>query len=214
MSRIKNLIFDLGGVLLNINYAKTTEAFKKLGVNNFDAVYSQAKQTSLFDDFETGKISPEKFVVQVKNLLDVKCTDDEIITSWNAMLLDFPKERLDLLQQLKNKYTIVLLSNTNEIHKKAFLKILQDQHQLNSLAVIFQKVFYSHEINLRKPNLACFEFVLSNCNFNKNETVFFDDSEQHIVGAQQAGIKAYFVNGNKTILDYFDNEFQLKEYLK
>ena len=113
---IKHIIFDLGGVILNIDYPLTSQAFKQLGVNNFDAVYSQAKQTSLFDDFETGKISPEKFVVQVKNLLDIKCTDDEIITSWNAMLLDFPKERLDLLQQLKNKYTIVLLSNTRMIN--------------------------------------------------------------------------------------------------
>ena len=176
MSTIKNIIFDLGGVLLNISYSKTAEAFKKLGVQNFDEVYSQAKQTSLFDDFETGKISSDNFSIEVKNLLGLSCTHDAIKSAWNAMLLDFPIERIDLLKRLTDKYNIVLLSNTNEIHKTAFNKILYEQHRLKSLDEIFSKTFYSHEIQLRKPNTDCFEFVLTNCNFNKDETVFFDDS--------------------------------------
>jgi HAD superfamily hydrolase (TIGR01509 family) len=210
MSTIKNIIFDLGGVLLNISYSKTAEAFKKLGVQNFDEVYSQAKQTSLFDDFETGKISSDNFSIEVKNLLGLSCTHDAIKSAWNAMLLDFPIERMDLLKRLKDKYNIVLLSNTNEIHKTAFNKILYEQHRLKSLDEIFSKTFYSHEIQLRKPNTDCFEFVLTNCNFNKDETVFFDDSEQHIKGAEFTGIKVNFVSFGKTILDFFDEQLELK----
>jgi putative hydrolase of the HAD superfamily len=211
MSTIKNIIFDLGGVLLNINYAKTSDAFKQLGVANFEEVYSQAKQTSLFDDYETGKISSEQFIDEVKNKLGLKCSHQEISNAWNAMLLDFPNERMDLLKNLKAKYNIVLLSNTNEIHKTAFNKILYEQHKLNSLDEIFSKTFYSHEIKLRKPNSDCFEFVLNTCHFNKNETVFFDDSEQHIQGAYHIGIISYFVNNGKTILDFFDEQFDLKK---
>ncbi len=209
MTKIKNIIFDLGGVLLNIDYSKTSGAFKKLGVANFDEVYSQAKQTTLFDDFETGKISSEDFISQIKNLQELNCTDEEIIVAWNAMLLDFPKERMDLLINLKANYNIVLLSNTNEIHKKAFNKILQENYQLNSLDQIFNKTFFSHEIKLRKPNTECFEFVLNTCNFNKNETVFFDDSLQHIHGAESSGIKSYYVSRGKLITDYFDKKFEL-----
>jgi len=211
MTKIKNIIFDLGGVLLNIDYSKTSGAFKKLGVANFDEMYSQAKQTTLFDDFETGKISAGDFISQVKNLLKLNCTNEEIIDAWNAMLLDFPKERMNLLLNLKAKYNVVLLSNTNEIHKTAFTKILQENYQLNSLDQIFNKTFFSHEIKLRKPNTECFEFVLNTCNFNKNETVFFDDSEQHIIGAKSTGIKAYFVTNGKTILDFFDKHFETKD---
>ena len=210
MSTIKNIIFDLGGVLLNISYAKTSDAFKKLGVGNFDEVYSQARQTTLFDDYETGKISSEQFIQRVKKMLGLSCSEEAIISAWNAMLLDFPNERMELLTQLRNKYNIALLSNTNEIHKEAFDKILYQQHQLNSLDEIFSKTFYSHEIKLRKPNKDCFEFVLTACNFNKNETVFFDDSEQHIKGATLAGIKSCFVNDGKTILDFFDEQFVIK----
>jgi HAD superfamily hydrolase (TIGR01509 family) len=204
MTKIKNIIFDLGGVLLNIDYSKTSDTFKKLGVANFDEVYSQAKQTTLFDDFETGKISSEDFISQIKNLLELNCTDEEIIIAWNAMLLDFPKERMNLLINLKANYNIVLLSNTNEIHKIAFTKILQDNHQLDELNKIFNRTFYSHEIKLRKPNTECFDFVLNTCNFNKNETIFFDDSLQHIHGAETAGIRSYLVNNGKTILDFFN----------
>ncbi len=209
MNKIKNIIFDLGGVLLNINYSKTSDFFKKLGVDNFDAVYSQAKQTTLFDDFETGKISAEQFITQVKNLLRLKCTNEEIIDAWNAMLLDFPVDRMELLHNLKSKYNIVLLSNTNVIHKIAFCKILFKQYQLKGLDEVFNRTFYSHEIQLRKPNEDCFNFVLNTCNFNKNETVFFDDSEQHVNGAQLIGIKSYFVSKGKLITDYFDEKFEL-----
>lgn len=209
MTKIKNIIFDLGGVLLNIDYSKTSNTFKKLGVANFDEVYSQAKQTTLFDDFETGKISAKDFISQAKSLLGLNCTNEEIIVAWNAMLLDFPKERMELLINLKANYNIVLLSNTNELHKNAFDKIIYEQNQLKGLDDIFDKTFYSHEIGLRKPNNDCFEFVLSSCNFDKNETVFFDDSIQHIHGAESFGIKSYNVSRGKLITDYFDINFEL-----
>ncbi len=114
MSEIKNIIFDLGGVILNLNYQATTYAFEKLGVQNFENLYNQKKQTELFNNFEKGLISTEKFIsnLQKTTALNKK----QIINAWNAMLLDLPKERLEFIQSLKSNYNTFLLSNTNEIH--------------------------------------------------------------------------------------------------
>ena len=114
MSGIKNVIFDLGGVILNLNYQATTDAFEKLGVKNFENLYNQKKQTELFNNFEKGLISTEKFIsnLQKTTALNKK----QITNAWNAMLLELPKERLEFIQSLKSNYNTFLLSNTNEIH--------------------------------------------------------------------------------------------------
>jgi putative hydrolase of the HAD superfamily len=184
--------------------------FQELGIENFDEIYSQAKQTTLFDEFETGKITSEKFIYGISKLLNHKIPDDGIVGSWNSMLLDFPVERLNLIKQLKKKYSIVLLSNTNEIHKKAFLAILKNQLQLTDFNDFFHAVYYSHEIGLRKPDAECFEYVLEKSNFKKEETIFFDDSIQHITGAEKIGIKSVWLNNGKTILDFFDENYNIK----
>ena len=127
MSReIKNIIFDLGGVLLNIDYALTIKAFESHGVSNFEEVYSQAKQTDLFDKFETGKITENEFIEGIKSLIRKDIQKNQILEAWNAMLLDFPKERLSLLQEASKHYRIFLLSNTNETHITAFEKIIEE----------------------------------------------------------------------------------------
>ena len=88
---IKNIIFDLGGVIINIDYKKTSEAFHKLGAFNFDTVYSQSKQDNLFDDYDVGKISSTIFRDTLKKRLDLTATDEEFDTAWNAMLLRYSK---------------------------------------------------------------------------------------------------------------------------
>jgi len=199
--------------LLNIDYNKTMFAFENLGIADFKAVYSQAKQSDLFDLFETGKITEHTFITELKKQLPPQISPKEIITAWNAMLLSLPEERIELLKKIRANYNIVLLSNTNETHITAFEKIISSQNGLENLNPLFDKVYYSSRIQLRKPNAACFHFVLNDSNFNPDETLFFDDSIQHVEGCINAGVKALHVDNSKTILDFFDTDYKLKSIL-
>ena len=210
MKQIKNIIFDLGGVLLNLDYSRTKHAFEKLGIDNFDSIYSQAQQSNLFDLFETGKIDRHHFLDGMKQYLPPGITSEQITNAWNGMLLDLPIERLELLKTVSKNYRIFLLSNTNEIHIDAFEKILFDQHNLKGLEPLFEKVYYSSRIQKRKPNAEIFEFVMNENKLNLSETVFFDDSIQHIKGAERVGLTAIFVDTEKTtITNFFDSTNKL-----
>lgn len=199
---IKHIIFDLGGVLLNIDYQLTEDAFVALGVENFAELYSQAEQTHFFSDFETGIIDSQEFVRTIKTWLSPNVSEQEIIDAWNAMLLDFPLRRLQLLQQLQLHYDIVLLSNTNEIHEIAFNQKLKEVCGYNNLSLFFDKVFYSHRIGMRKPHVATFEYVIAQCGFDPKHTLFLDDSKQHIEGAQLAGIQSIWLEKGMTIEEH------------
>jgi len=187
---IKNIIFDLGGVILNIDYNKTASAFKEIGVTNFDTLYSQFRQNNLFDDLETGNIEPSRFIQELKSAMPLSVSDSQIINAWNAMLLDLPKERVELLKSVGKQYQIFLLSNTNNIHYDAYMAYFNTAYPLdfNSL---FEKAYYSHEIGLRKPNNDCFAFVLKSHSLDKTETLFIDDSIHHIESANRLGINTY-----------------------
>ena len=120
MTKIKNIIFDLGGVILNLDYSKTVEEFNKIGFFNFEKVYNQKKQSKIFDDFEKGEISNDKFISLIQQSEKLKIDENDFINAWNAMLLEIPKERIEFIKKLKKDYNIFLLSNTNEIHIKKF----------------------------------------------------------------------------------------------
>lgn len=201
---IKNIIFDLGGVLLNLDFNKTKSAFINLGLKDFDEYYTKAKQSGLFDLFETGSISELEFCSHLKSINKMDVSDDKIIEAWNAMLLNFPTSRKELLLLLKNQFAIVLLSNTNETHIRAFTDIIQQDIGVESLSPLFNEVYYSNEIGLRKPNRNIFEYVLAQNNFIASETLFLDDSIQHIEGAREVGIQAYHIN-DQTVEELFRN---------
>jgi len=199
MENIKHIIFDLGGVIINIDYNRTAEAFKALGVTDFDDRYSQAAQTDLFSDFETGKIDEAAFVKALQEWTGTHISHQQILDAWNAMLLDIPLRRLQILQQLQLHYDIVLLSNTNETHERAFNKVLKEVCGFDNLGVFFDKVFYSHRIGLRKPNADIFQHVLDYTGFNPAHTLFLDDSLQHIEGARATGIQTIWMEPGMTM---------------
>ncbi|HIE15543.1 MAG TPA: HAD family phosphatase [Bacteroidales bacterium] len=188
---IKNIILDLGGVVLNIDYNRTIEAFKDLGIPNALQFYSKQQQAGLFDLLEIGKISARTFRNEIRKLTDVKLTDSAIDKAWNAMLLDFPEQRMNTLIQLKQHYKTFLLSNTNAIHFSAYTKILQKKFNCNNLSDFFHKEFYSHLIHKRKPHPETFLFVLNSQKIKPSETLFIDDSIQHIKGAETVGLHTY-----------------------
>ena len=200
MTKIKNIIFDLGGVILNLDYSKTEKAFNKLGLNNFSKYYSKEKQSKIFDDFEKGRFSAEKFIFLIKQAEKIKIKDSDFVNAWNAMLLEIPKERMDFIKRLKKDYNIYLLSNTNEIHIKKFEADLRKNNWLRDFQDCFDQVYYSSNMGMRKPDYDCFNKVLEDHNLKAHETLFIDDSLQHIEGAKKVGINAYLLNKEDSII--------------
>ena len=212
MTEIKSIIFDLGGVILNLNYSKTEDEFKKIGVLNFKEFYSQKKQTLLFDDFEKGKIKSEEFISSFKESGNLKIKEIDFINAWNAMLLEIPIEKLQFIDGLKKDYKIILLSNTNEIHIKKFEDDLKKNNMLEQFYKCFDKIYYSSRMGKRKPEENCFNQVLEENGLIAENTLFIDDSIQHIEGAKKAGIKTFHLEKNKSILDLVPDIIQSKHH--
>jgi|SRR5215203_816568 len=202
----KNIIFDFGGVIIRIDYHRIAATFKKFGLDNFHSIYSQLYQDTLFDDFEKGMITPQQFRDEIRAASGILLTDSQIDQAWNAILIDLPMENIKTLIRLKKSHKIFLLSNTNAIHEIAFMKIVHDDHGRNILEEIFDKVYFSHMMNMRKPDKEVFEKVLRENNLLASETLFVDDSIQHIEGAKKAGLQTLLVEKGKMIADYFSEE--------
>jgi glucose-1-phosphatase len=197
MSEIKAIIFDLGGVIINLDIPKTISEFNKLTRASFETIYTQANQVSIFDQFDKGEITESCFFDELNQLFSNQLSYQEMLLAWNAMLLDFPENRLDLLKKLQSKYRIFLLSNTNETHIEAFEKILFNAHGYQNLEPFFEKVYYSCRIGMRKPDEEIFNYVLSQHQLTPSETLFIDDSIQHVQSAKRLGIQAHLLSKNQ-----------------
>ncbi len=201
MEKTEAIIFDLGGVILNIDYHLTRQAFEKLGIHNFNSMYSQAAANDLFDDLETGKITEAGFYKEFNNRTGVILPDDEIRNAWNAMLLDFREESLAFIASLESKYKLFLLSNTNHIHKMEFHRIYNKKKRLKTFDEFFDKAYYSSDMGLRKPNANIYEYVLQENNLDAGKTLFIDDSVQNIEAARALGIQTILLSAGKFIED-------------
>jgi FMN phosphatase YigB (HAD superfamily) len=198
---IRNIIFDLGGIFMNIDYQRTEDAFIHLGVTHFPAMFTQHHANPLFADFETGKIPPETFYIRFRKAVGIPLTDTQICDAWNAMLLDFPPERIDWLQQIGRRYRIFLFSNTNQVHYDAFLEQFRKDTGLPELNGLFEKAYYSHELGLRKPHPASFLHILQEQGLAADETLFIDDTFKNIEGAKAAGLQTIHLLAPQTVLD-------------
>ena len=193
MALLKNIILDLGGVLLNIDYHKTKNAFQYLGFEEFDKMYSQYSADAVFAQLETGVISNQVFYETMIQRSGGRISAPSIKLAWNAMLLNFRTETLEFLEKLSEKYSLFLLSNTNAIHLAAFEEIFRAETGEDSLNNYFKKAYYSHEVGLRKPNEDIFEFVLADANIEASETMFIDDSYNNIETAGRLGFKTHLL---------------------
>ena len=180
---VKNLIFDCGGVVFQIDYELSYLEFKKLSRNPqlFDKL-------SVFDfkhiasEYETGKQSTSEFLVDIRNKLDLQATDEQIISAWNAMLIGFVDNSVEIVRRLGDRFDIVLFSNTNELHYNSFKPVCDE------LLQTFHKTYFSHQIGQKKPNLESFKYVLDDNKFLPNETILIDDSIENIEAAKKLGI--------------------------
>jgi putative hydrolase of the HAD superfamily len=203
--KYKHIILDFGGVIFNIDYHLTVAEFEKIGFTQFYTWYSQAKQHELFDKLETGMISPEKFFAEIRNISGLDLKDAQIENAWNALLIGLPQNRIELLKDLSSQYNLYLVSNTNIIHASSFQHDIDKNFGWENFKNLFNKVCLSHEIQKRKPNADVFEYVIESNGLNKDETLFVDDSIQHIDGASKIGIDSYFLDLKSG--DSFENLF-------
>jgi len=202
MKKCKAIIFDLGAVILNINYQNTIDEFTKLGVNNAATFYSKKVQTNLFNQIETGMISSNEFLKALQK--ETKNANiNQVEKAWNAMLLDLPEKRIQLIEKLKkNNYSIYLLSNTNAIHIDAIKKQLGKRKWL-AFCKLFDKMYLSHELGLRKPDVKIFEYILNEQKLKAEEVFFIDDSPQHIASAKKIGIHCHHLLDDENIITLF-----------
>jgi HAD superfamily hydrolase (TIGR01509 family) len=195
----RNIIFDLGGVILNIDFELTAKAFADLGVKDFSDHFGQFKISPLFLSYEVGNIDDSTFFDAIRKETGLPLTDEQITRAWNALLLDFPQERIDLLLELKQRYNIYLLSNTNALHATQFQEQLKQQTGLY-LEDIFHKVYMSHQVHLRKPGKEIYELVLQENNLKPEETLFLDDTHTNFSGSTEAGIAHRLISKENNIL--------------
>jgi putative hydrolase of the HAD superfamily len=193
---IKNIIFDLGNVILNIDTKLSEIEFAKHGLSNFGELYTLASQSEIFDRLEIGAMSPDDFYCEFRTITKSNLSDEVIRNCWNALILDFPPKRIELLKSLKSQYRTFILSNTNQIHYDFYTNLLKEQFQINGLEALVEKAYFSHEIGLKKPFRHIYDFIISKSDLNPNETLFIDDNKDNILAAEKLGIKTIWLKDN------------------
>lgn len=192
MTATKNIIFDLGGVLLDIDYQKTIDAFEELGIEHFEKMFSQTHANELFQKLERGEVSEDDFYAAIQTRIKGPVTREKMEAACNALILQFRIESFDFLEKLAANYNLYLLSNTNSIHLRFFKDLFTRQTGKPSLDAYFRKAWYSHEIGFRKPGAEIFEFILQEGGLLlAAETVFIDDTLSNIETAQSMGFKTH-----------------------
>ncbi len=210
MQNIKNIIFDYGNVIFSIDFARVQRSFKALGISNVDEFFGHLQQDPIFDAFDRGQITAAQFRDRIrKKANNPDLTDDEIDAAWNSILVGIAEGNHDLLLQLKDKYRTFLLSNINEIHYDFILKYLKKDFNFDSNDHLFEKIYYSHFTGKRKPEIAIFEQVLQENNLDPTETLFIDDSPQHLAAAQTLGIQTFLMKAPDTIQAFAQREHLL-----
>ncbi|HHW59181.1 MAG: HAD family phosphatase [Bacteroidales bacterium] len=201
---IKVIIFDLGSVLLKVDYQRTIDSFKKLGMTYPKHYFNVEYNDPILDKFEKGLLSENEFIKKIEMKISKVCSKKEIIDAWNAMIVEFPEENWLLLNELKTKYKLFLMSNTNIIHYNYCQNLVQKKFGVSSLDCIFDKAYYSFVVNMCKPDINFFKLILDEQKLITKEIIFFDDNKENIKTAEKLGIKSIRVQPNSSLTKYFD----------
>lgn len=198
----ENLIFDLGGVIIDLKMEMTKKAFASLSGKQ-EKDMEQFMENSLFIQYEKGLIADAEFRDRLRGLLKINCSDEKLDKAWNAMLGDIPKVRINLLERLRGNHKLFLLSNTNQIHLTCFNNIVKSVCGEESLERYFDKVYYSHVLKMRKPDIEIFKHVLSENDLVAKDTLFLDDNTTNLEGASQTGIQTFHVRHPDLLFSLF-----------
>jgi glucose-1-phosphatase len=185
---ITAIIFDLGGVLLDLDLQKTFDAFEALGFNGFDQHFDSYSGSPFIETFEEGKMTNEAFIATVKTYCNEGTTTEQILTAWNAMLGPLQPQKVELLQQLKKQYKLFLYSNTNALHVAHLHLYYNTTFGSETFRNMFEKIYYSNELSIRKPNASGFLKIMEEQNLQAQNTLFIDDGKMHIASAKDLGL--------------------------
>ncbi len=200
----KNIIFDLGNVLLDIDFQRTFDALNAI----LGEKYIHKIDHLFFDHFETGQFDNDFFLEKLIEASEYPISTYQLTQAWNSMLIGMPIQRIEMMENLKKDYNIYLLSNTNDIHIQWVKNYMHVVHPQKSFFELFDKIFYSHELNLRKPNPAIYQYVIDYLKLSLADTIFIDDNEANVLSAREVGIRTFHHNPTNDIAAI------IKEYIK
>ena len=204
-SSIRNIIFDYGGVIMNIDFMKSAMAFAELGMENPAGLLAMYTGAPLFDDLEKGSITPAHFRDELRTLFGKDIPDEALDHAWNALLLDIPPSRIHFLQKLQTRYRTFLLSNSNRIHYDSFVRLLQQQHGLKDFDDLFEKAYFSFNLGLRKPDPEIYLHVLQAHSLKPEETLFIDDSKTNTDAAAALGLQVLELKAGEEFGELLEN---------
>ncbi len=187
---IDAIIFDFGNVFIDLDYPRVIRRFSEVAKKNEKQIEELVVTDPILQELEVGAVEPAKFRWKVNNLLGTSLMDDEFDDIWNSMLKKVPADRMKLLDQIGEKHQTYILSNSNVIHEIAFDEMILEATGKESLRDFVQKVYFSHEIGLRKPNIACYQHVIEDIDNYASRMLFLDDRLDNVEAAREAGMKA------------------------
>lgn len=201
---IRNLLFDLGGVIMNIDRMRCVKAFKELGMDNIETFLGDYGQKGAFGALEQGLVTPEQWRADVRANIPHPVTDDQIDNAFNQFLLDIPERRLQALRKLHRHYRLYLLSNTNEVmwNSKISEEFTKEGLTVNDY---FDGITTSFEVKAMKPDHVIFESVISQYGINPEETIFFDDSLANCKSAGELGFNYLHVTDGKEFFELLED---------
>ena len=200
---IKNIIFDLGGVIYDIRYENIADRFRTYGLQDFEQYYTKLSQTPMIDQFEEGLISSAEFREYIRSISPIALTDEQIDDAWNAILIEIPKIRWQLLGGLRIKYNTFLFSNTNQINYDRFMDEETKKDGFNPVEVSFKKAYFSQLMHTRKPKPDGFQMIIDENDLNPAETLFIDDNPANVEAAKLLGLHTYLMPKDKKLEQLF-----------
>ena len=205
--KFKAVIFDFGNVIINIEFQRIYQTFAKFTSKPIAYIEKRITEDQIFRRYESGQFTDEEFREVMRQTLGFPLSDHEVDTAWNAILLDIPTDRIDLIHKIRQKYPVFLLSNTNNIHITASNNYLKKTHGINSLDILFDRLFLSYEMGMWKPDTEIYYEVLRSINLEPKEVVFFDDNLQNIESAKAIGMQTILVESTTSVVEYCKNIF-------
>ena len=199
MAAVKNLIFDLGNVLYDIDFKKMNIAFASIGIEGFDQFFTLNKSHQLFLDVEMGFVNEQEFYDGVRTLSNLPLTNEQIVFGWNALLVGFRKNSIEWIKENHAKYNTFLYSNTNQIHHDHFIAEFQNTISNYPFVSLFKTPYFSHEMGMRKPDPASFTYIIEKEGLLPEETLFIDDNEPNIIAAASVGLQVLHLKEGMTV---------------
>ena len=191
INKIDAIIFDLGGVIINLDTNATVVAFAQISGMSLEEISNAHEHADFFKAYEIGAISDAEFRTEIRKSLDINTSDQQIDMAWNAMLLEIPFSRITAFKKLRKNFKLFVMSNTNHIHIRKFNEIFESLNTGAHFKDYFDKVYYSQEIGARKPNANAWTPILEEYNLEAQRALFIDDRLDNIEAAKKLGLQTF-----------------------